>query len=207
VGAARSGGGDAAADVARADNGLTVEALGRAGDQMIATGRLALIDNQINQSTATIRLKAIFANPERTLWPNQFVKARLRLGVRRGVLVVPAASIQRGPQGTFVYVVGDDSKAAVRPVEVDAIEGDAAILKESAHGVAPGDRVVSEGQNQLRPGARVDAREPGGVAGAPAPDGGGGPGGGAHGRGGNGGSGPRGHGQGNGRPPQEKPAP
>jgi multidrug efflux system membrane fusion protein len=143
----------------QAEGPLVVEASSREGDELLATGKLELVDNQINQTTATIRLKAIFPNPKRVLWPNQFVKARLRLGVRKGTLVVPAAAVQHGPQGTFVYVVGDDGRAALRTVDVDSIENDLALLKG---GVAPGERVVSEGQNQLRPGARVSVREAGG---------------------------------------------
>ncbi len=137
---------------------LVVEALSRDGNQILATGALALIDNQINQATATMRLKAIFPNGDRVLWPNQFVKTRLRLDVRKGALVVPAVAIQRGPQGTFVYVAGGDNLAAQRPVAVDAIEGEQAIL---GRGLSPGERVVIEGQSQLRPGARITVRESG----------------------------------------------
>ncbi len=135
-----------------------VEALSRDGDRALGTGTLTLVDNQINQNTATIRLKAVFPNPAHTLWPNQFVKTRLRLECSKGALVVPAAAVQRGPQGTFVYVVGEDGKAAVKPIQIDTIEGATALL---TGGVETGDRVVTEGQNQLRPGARVSVRQPG----------------------------------------------
>ncbi|HXI56527.1 MAG TPA: efflux RND transporter periplasmic adaptor subunit, partial [Polyangia bacterium] len=173
---------------AQADGPLTVEALGRDGTQILATGKLELVDNQINQATATIRLKAIFPNPaapQHALWPNQFVKARLRLAVRKGALVIPAVAVQRGPQGTFVYVVGGDEKAAVRPVTVDVIQGDEALLA-NGKGLSAGDAVVIEGQNQLRPGAKVIGR-PGGAGGngngngaaSAAGGGGGGPGAGA----------------------------
>jgi multidrug efflux system membrane fusion protein len=141
---------------------LTVEALTRAGDQLLARGELGLIDNQINQTTATLRGKAIFSNPNHTLWPNQFVKVRLLLTVRKGALVVPAVAVQRGPQGPFVYVAGDDGKAAVRPVTVDSIQGELAVVTK---GLAAGDKVVTEGQNQLRPGARVMAAGDGGGGG------------------------------------------
>ena len=146
-------------DVSReqAKGTLKVEARSRDGGQLLATGDLGLIDNLINQGTATMRLKAIFPNPDRLLWPNQFVKARLRLMVRAGATVIPAVAVQRGPQGAFVYVAGDDGRAAVRNVTVERIEGEDAIV---ATGVAPGDKVVSEGQNQLRPGARVQLRPP-----------------------------------------------
>jgi multidrug efflux system membrane fusion protein len=134
---------------------LAVSALSRDGTQALATGKLEVIDNQINTTTATVRLKAIFPNPKHMLWPNQFVKARLAIDVRRGVLVVPAVAVQRGPQGTFAYVVGAGDVAESRPVTVELIEGDQAII---SRGLAPGDAVVIEGQNQLRPGAKVVPR-------------------------------------------------
>jgi multidrug efflux system membrane fusion protein len=146
-------------DVSReqAKGKLTVDAQSRDGAQLLATGELALVDNVINQGTATIRLKAIFPNPQRLLWPNQFVKARLRLAVRKGALVIPAVAVQRGPQGAFVYLIGGDGKAEMRPVTVERIEGEQAILTA---GLKAGDQVVSEGQNQLRPGAKVQPRQP-----------------------------------------------
>ncbi|MES1171710.1 MAG: efflux RND transporter periplasmic adaptor subunit [Bacteroidota bacterium] len=131
---------------------LRVDILSRDEKTPLGTAELALIDNQINQTTASIRLKAVLPNPQRALWPNQFVKARLLLSVRKQALVAPAAAIQRGPQGTFVYVVGADQKAVVRPVKIDTIEGETAVI---AAGLQPGDAVVTEGQAQLRPGARV----------------------------------------------------
>jgi multidrug efflux system membrane fusion protein len=145
----------AAAQQNQQKNGpLVVEALARDGTQALATGQLEVIDNQINTATATIRIKAIFPNPARKLWPNQFVKTRLQLSVRRGALVVPAVAIQRGPQGTFVYVASGET-AEPRPVTVDSIEGDQALV---AKGIAAGDAVVIEGQNQLRPGAKIAVR-------------------------------------------------
>jgi multidrug efflux system membrane fusion protein len=139
---------------AQAAGPLVVEALARDGTQALATGQLEVIDNQINTATATIRIKAIFPNPARKLWPNQFVKTRLQLSVRKGALVVPAVAIQRGPQGTFVYVASGEI-AEPRPVTVDAIEGDEALVGK---GIAAGDAVVVEGQNQLRPGAKIAVR-------------------------------------------------
>lgn len=141
---------------------LRVDVLSRDGATSLGTGNLTLIDNQINQTTASIRLKAVLANPSRTLWPNQFVKARLLLTVRRQALVLPAGAIQRGPQGTFVYVVTPDQQALTRPIKVDSVEGDVAIISE---GLRAGEEVVTEGQAQLRPGAHVAAR-PAGAAGS-----------------------------------------
>jgi multidrug efflux system membrane fusion protein len=157
---------------AMAKGSLVVEAFSRNGDKSLGQGKLSLIDNQINQATATMRLKAIFPNPQSSLWPNQFVKARLRLTTRTKAIVVPAAVVQHGPQGTFAYVVGADSTVTMRPVTVDAIQGDLAIVSK---GLAPGDEVVTEGQAQLRPGARVSAKPAGsgkpaeGAAGGAAP--------------------------------------
>jgi multidrug efflux system membrane fusion protein len=141
---------------AMAEHKLAVQALSRDGSAVLATGELLVIDNQINTATATIRLKAIFPNPKHSLWPNQFVKARLMLGTQKDALVVPAIAVQNGPSGTFVYVVGqdqNDKKATPRPVEVALIESDLAIL---AKGVAAGETVVTEGQFQLKPGAPVE---------------------------------------------------
>ncbi|HLK89536.1 MAG TPA: efflux RND transporter periplasmic adaptor subunit [Polyangia bacterium] len=148
-------------DVAKqqAQGALPVEARSRDGAQLLGTGQLELIDNQINQGTATMRLKAIFPNPDRALWPNQFVKARLRLTVRKGALVIPAVAVQRGPQGSFVYVASGD-KAELRNVNVERIEGEDALISQ---GVSAGEKVVREGQSQLRPGAKLALRETGGA--------------------------------------------
>jgi multidrug efflux system membrane fusion protein len=148
---------------------LPVEAFSQDGQTRLSnTGHLELIDNQINPATATLRLKAVFANPERVLWPNQFVKVRLLLATDRGALVVPAAAIQHGPEGDFVYVVAGDQTAHVRRVQVKRTAGELAIV---ANGLQAGERVVTEGQNQLQPGSRVAVRTPGaGPNQASAPD-------------------------------------
>ncbi len=135
---------------------LGVDVFSRDGSKQLGTGTLALVNNQINQATSTILLKAVIPNPRRLLWPNQFVNARLHLTTRRGVLVVPAAAIQRGPNRTFVYVIGDDGTASPRDVELAGTQGDLAFV---ATGLQEGQRVVVEGQNQLRPGSRVAPRE------------------------------------------------
>jgi len=152
---------------AMATGPLTVEAISRDGDTKLGEGKLSVIDNQINQATATIRLKAIFDNPKQLLWPNQFVKARLHVSTRKNALVVAAAAVQHGPQGTFVYVVGPDSVATVRPVTVEATQGESAVIST---GLEAGEHVVVEGQAQLRPNARVSAR-PAGSASSAAPAG------------------------------------
>jgi multidrug efflux system membrane fusion protein len=137
---------------AMSQGALGVQALSRDGDRPLGEGKLAVIDNEINQATATVRMKAVFDNGSRMLWPNQFVKARLQLTTRTGAIVVPAAVVQHGPQGAFAYVVGADSRATVRPIEVDTIQGDVAII---AKGLSPDEVVVVEGQAQIRPGSRV----------------------------------------------------
>jgi multidrug efflux system membrane fusion protein len=134
---------------------LMVEAWSRDGQTRLGIGQLALIDNQINQTTATMRLKAIFNNAERLLWPNQFVKSRLLLSIRKGALTVPATAVQKGPKGLFVYVIGADSTAVMKPVEILETEGDLALVKS---GLSDGETVVTDGQNQLKPGSKVQPR-------------------------------------------------
>jgi multidrug efflux system membrane fusion protein len=133
---------------------VTVEAWSRDGSVALGTGKLAVVDNQINAATATLRLKCRVPNPEHKLWPNQFVKARLLLETRAGAIVIPPAAVQRGPQGAFVYVVVD-GKAELRPVQIALTTADLAVVDR---GVRAGDQVVVEGQNQLRPGVPVAAR-------------------------------------------------
>lgn len=134
---------------------VATEAYARDGQTRLATGKLALVDNQVIAQTGTVRLKALFANPERLLWPNAFVKARLTLEVKKDALVVPAAAVQRGPNGTFLYVVAPDKTAALRPVTVTMVQGEMAVL---AGGINPGDAVITDGQTQLRPGGKVAPR-------------------------------------------------
>jgi multidrug efflux system membrane fusion protein len=134
---------------------LTVDAYSRDGATRLAEGKLLVIDNQINQATATLRLKAVFDNPQNILWPNAFVKARLHIATRRKAVVMPAAAIQRGPQGMFVYVATAEGTAAARPVEIALTQGEIAVV---AKGVNVGDQIVVEGQAQLRPGAKIAAK-------------------------------------------------
>ncbi|MEO6418202.1 MAG: efflux RND transporter periplasmic adaptor subunit [Polyangiaceae bacterium] len=134
---------------------LALDAYSRDGATKLGSGTLALVDNQVNVTTGTIRLKAIVANPNRLLWPSLFVKARLLVTTLRGALVVPATVVQRGPQGTFAYVIGGDQTVSVRPLTMDSTQGETAII---ARGLSPGERVVADGQSQLRAGAKVSAR-------------------------------------------------
>lgn len=134
---------------------LTVQAWSRAGDQLLGEGKLTVIDNQINQATATLRLKAIFDNPKGLLWPNQFVKARVHISTRVAAIVVPNAVVQHGPSGTFAYVVEGEATVSNRAITVEAVQGETAIVSK---GLQPGETVVVEGQAQLRPGAHVSAK-------------------------------------------------
>jgi len=138
---------------AMATGELSVEVISRDGDKSLGSGKLKVIDNEINQQTATLKLKAVFDNPKRLLWPNQFVKARLRLETRKNAVVIPAAVVQHGPSNsTYAYVVNADSTVVNRPVIVTAVQGDIAVI---ASGLKPGEQVVVDGQGQLRPGAKV----------------------------------------------------
>ena len=142
---------------AQAKGEVPIEVYNRDGSQLLGKGTLAVIDNQINQTTATLRLKALVPNQSRTLWPNAFVKARMLVETRQGALVVPTVAVQHGPNGDFVYVVGADMIAQMKPVTVDLTTGDEAVIGK---GVKAGEQVVTEGANQLRPGSKV--QPPGG---------------------------------------------
>jgi multidrug efflux system membrane fusion protein len=144
--------------------GLPVEAWSRDGAQKLSTGKLALVDNQINVTTATLRLKAEFPNPQHLLWPNQFVKARLLLTTRQNALTVPSTVPQRGPDGIFAYVVQQDQTVQPKPIEVEITEGDLTIVSK---GLNEGDQVVSDGAAQLRAGAKVQVRQAGQQQGKP----------------------------------------
>ena len=136
---------------------IQVVAFARDGVTKLGEGNVSFIDNQINTTTATIRLKAVFANPNRALWPNEFVKARMVLSTRKNAVVVPAPVVQRGPSGVFAYLVTPQKTVTMRPIEVDLMQGEIAIVSK---GLSPGDQVVSDGQNQLKEGSRISVRPP-----------------------------------------------
>jgi membrane fusion protein, multidrug efflux system len=140
---------------AMAHGEVQVEAWSRDGLTKLGVGTLFVIDNQINSATATLKLKCKIPNAERKLWPNQFVKARLLVETRKDAIVIAASAVQRGPQGTFVYLAGADGKAQQRPIEVALTLGDVAIIGK---GLQPGEDVIIEGQNQLRPGSALQQR-------------------------------------------------
>ncbi|MRG96112.1 efflux RND transporter periplasmic adaptor subunit [Polyangium spumosum] len=118
-----------------------------------AEGILTFVDNTIDRATGTLRLRATFDNDDRALWPGQFVQATVRLGVRQGAVVIPSEALQTGPSGTFVFVVGADETAQMRPVQAGERAPGGRVLVQS--GLAAGERVVTDGHLRIRPGAPV----------------------------------------------------
>src|SRR5262252_9481160 len=145
---------------------LQVEAYSRDDQTKLATGTLLTIDNQIDPQTGTGKLKAIFDNRDNSLWPNQFVNARLLLEVRKNSTVIPAAAVQRGPQGTYVFTVKPDKTAELRPVTVSFSQGNYAAISQ---GIASGESVVTDGQDKLQQGTSVEVRGGGGGPGQKPP--------------------------------------
>ncbi len=141
-----------------------VEAWDREQKNVLARGALLTTDNQIDVTTGTVKLKAQLPNEKALLFPNQFVNIRMVIDTRKGVVVVPSAAIQRGAQGTIVYVVKDDSTVTLRPVVVGPTEG-ASTAVES--GLAAGERVIVDGVDRIREGVKVEVTEPAGGARSP----------------------------------------
>jgi multidrug efflux system membrane fusion protein len=137
---------------------LPVQAYDRDQSKKLADGTLLTVDNQIDATTGTSRLKAVFPNSDNSLFPNQFVNARLSLETKKNVLIVPTVAIQRGPTGTFVYVVGEDSTVSVRPVKLGISQGNDVAIDD---GLSPGDRVVVDGAEKLTEGMQVTVHQPG----------------------------------------------
>jgi multidrug efflux system membrane fusion protein len=138
---------------------LVVDAYDRDFKTKLASGKLLAIDNQVDATTGTVRIKAVFDNEDGLLFPNQFVNARLLVDTRRNAVVVPNAAVQRGPGSTFVYVVkseGPDDKVELRTVKTGLIEGAETAIDS---GLEPGEIVVTEGLDKLTPGASVRTRE------------------------------------------------
>ncbi|MBI1841694.1 MAG: efflux RND transporter periplasmic adaptor subunit [Verrucomicrobia bacterium] len=148
------------------DTPFTILAVDRDNMTPLAEGKLSVIDNQIDTTTGTLRLKATFPNQDLRLWPGQFVNARLLLTVRRKSPVVPAAVIQRGPEGAFVFVIKEDQTVDLRPVKVGPVEQGEALIEE---GLRPGEKVVVDGQYKLQRGSRIRPAEAPAPAGAPGP--------------------------------------
>ncbi len=148
---------------------LVVQALADDNKTVIDTGKVDVVDNLVDSTTGTVRIKVSFANPGKLLWPGQFANMRLFVDTLKDVVVVPTASVQRGPNGAFVYVVGDDNKVKVTPVQVGRQDENQAVL---ATGVEPPARVVTTGFSSLTDGALVApaaAENQSTLAAAPAP--------------------------------------
>lgn len=131
---------------------VPVDVLGRDDDAALASGHLTVIDNRIDETTGTLRLKAELPNADQRLWPNQLVSVRVHVETRRDALVVPDAAVQQGPEGPFVYVVGQEGVATVRRVVVERTVGELALVS----GLETTDEIVLDGQSRLRPGAAVE---------------------------------------------------
>ncbi len=134
------------------DKALKVFALDRDNLSTLAEGTLEVLDNQIDATTATVKLKAVFDNANYDLWPGQFVNVRLLLGVKNEALAAPAKAIQRGPNGSYVYIIEEGDKAVMQPVKVGATEGDWTLVE---NGLAANQSVVLDGQYRLQPGSKV----------------------------------------------------
>jgi multidrug efflux system membrane fusion protein len=136
---------------------LEVDAYSRDAKSKLAQGSLTTLDNQIDPTTGTLKLRATFANPKGTLFPNQFVNARLLVQTKHGVSLVPTAAVQRNSQATYVYVVKADSTVTVRPITIGTTEGDDS---EVVTGLTPGEVVVMTGVDKLQEGSKVNAQIP-----------------------------------------------
>jgi len=133
---------------------VSIPGRGAAGPEL--AGKLSFIDNAVDRATGTIRLKASFANEEKQLWPGQFVDTRLKLYTRKNATVVPSQAIQLGQNGQYVYVVKPDLSVELRPVVSSATVNDDAVIEK---GLVPGEKVVTDGQLRLFPGAKVEIQE------------------------------------------------
>jgi multidrug efflux system membrane fusion protein len=136
-----------------ASGGLPVAALDRANTSSLGQGTLAVVDNEIDQATGTVKLKATFPNDDLKLWPGEFVNARLVLRTEKNATVVPASVVQRGPQGTYAYVIKPDKTVAMQAVTVGPTENGETLIES---GLGPSQQVVVDGQYKLQPGSHVE---------------------------------------------------
>ena len=134
-----------------------MDAYSRDDQTKLATGKLLTINNQIDQTTGTVQLKATFDNQDNTLWPNQFVNAHLLLKKLSNAITAPASAMQRGPDGSFAYVVDAQNSVEMRKVKVDLTQGATVVV---ASGLKAGDRVVTDGQEKLQAGMKVQPQAP-----------------------------------------------
>ena len=135
---------------------MSVLAFDQDNTKQLAQGELLLIDNQIDQTTSSIRLKARFANDDDRLWPGEFVRVRTLVNTRKGVVTIPAPALQRGPEGFYTWVIKPDNTAEQRPIEVQIVNNSDVIVVTK--GLGADERVVVNGQYRLQAGASVDAK-------------------------------------------------
>ena len=128
-----------------------------------ANGRITFVDNVVDQTTGTIKIKGTFANENRVLWPGQFANVVVRMTTEAGAIVVPSIAVQAGPDGPYVFVVKADKTVELRPVVVTRLAGAETVIKE---GLAAGDSVVTDGHLRLVPGSRVSVRDASAKAGS-----------------------------------------
>jgi len=136
---------------------LKVQAYSRDDQTVLATGKLETVDNQIDVTTGTARLKAVFDNKDGALWPNQFVNIHMELSIAKGALVVPTAALQRGPDGSLAYIMGADNKVMIQQVTIAMTQGNIALISS---GLKEGQQVVTEGQDKLQNGSLVAPKNP-----------------------------------------------
>jgi multidrug efflux system membrane fusion protein len=139
---------------------LRVEARPAQGEGSTAVGRITFVDNAVDQTTGTIKIKATFPNEDRWLWPGQFVNVVVRLATESEAIVVPSIAVQTGPDGYYIYVVKSDETVELRPVTVARLAGVETVIKQ---GVAAGDTIVTDGHLRLVPGSKVTVRDSGGA--------------------------------------------
>lgn len=136
----------------QAQGELVVQAYGTDNKTLVSVGKLSVVDNAVDQTTGTIKLKATFENTDERLWPGEFVNVRLILDTRKGVPTVPAETVQEGPEGKYVYIIKSDDTVTRRAVEVASVQDGIAVIDK---GLEAGDKVVVDGQYRLTEGARI----------------------------------------------------
>jgi multidrug efflux system membrane fusion protein len=137
---------------------LVVEAYDRNMKVRLATGTLFAVDNQVDLTNGTVRFKAVFENKDHSLFPNQFVNARLLVSTKKNAILIPAAAVQQSPQGMFVYVVGADETVEMRPIKLGPSGGEVNSVEE---GLSPGEMVVTDGVDKLQSGTKVTVGQAG----------------------------------------------
>jgi len=143
---------------------LPATAYDRSGVTKVADGTLSTFDSQIDPTTGTIKLRALFPNETRTLYPNQFVNVRLLLDTHKNVTTMTSAGVQRGVPGTFAYLINADNTVSVRPIQLGVTDGDRVEVRS---GLSPGDRIVIDGADKLRDGAKINIRAEAGAVSSP----------------------------------------